>query len=204
MTRAWLEISLLKAVDARVRQRGAQVVPFRRTRMRLLGDVDGGGRLEVGRRWPDGYFSPTEFVVQAGGCCSVEGEFRFFTGSSVIVAPGAQLSLGSGYLNTGTSIACFSSITIGHDAAIGPDVYIRDSDSHAISRSSRPNTQPIRIGDHVWIGSRAMILKGVTIGDGAIVAAGAIVTKDVEPGTLVAGAPARFVRRSTWTHELAE
>jgi acetyltransferase-like isoleucine patch superfamily enzyme len=204
MIREWLEISALKAVNARARQREAQVVPFRRTKMRLLGDIDGGGRLEVGPRWPDGYFSPTELIVQHGGRCSVEGHFRCLTGSSVIVAPGAQLSLGSGYLNNGTSIVCFSSITIGHDAAIGPDVSIRDSDSHTISGSPRPATQPIRIGDHVWIGSRAMILKGVTIGDGAIVAAGAIVTKDVEPGTLVAGAPAKFVRRSTWTHELSE
>lgn len=200
----WQEISALKAANARIRQRDARVVPYRRTRMRLLGDVDGGGRLEVGRRWPDGYFSPTEFIVQAGGRCSVEGEFRFFTGSSVIVAPGAQLVLGSGYLNNGASIVCFSSVTVGHDAAIGPDVYIRDSDSHAISGSSRSHTQPIRIGDHVWIGSRATILKGVTIGDGAIVAAGAVVTKNVEPGTLVAGNPAKFVRHATWTRDPAE
>jgi acetyltransferase-like isoleucine patch superfamily enzyme len=204
MKRAWLELSVLKAVDVRIRQRGAQVVPFRRARMRLLGVVVGGGRLEVGRRWPDGYFSTTEFIVQAGGRCNVEGDFRFFTGSSVVVAPGAQLNLGSGYLSNGTSIACFASVTIGQDAAIGPEVSIRDSDSHTISGSSRPPTQPIRIGDHVWIGARATILKGVTIGDGAIVAAGAIVTKDVEPGTLVAGAPAKFVRHSTWAHDLTE
>ncbi len=200
----WQEISMLRAANARIRQRGAQVVPFRRARMRLLGQVEGGGRLEVGRRWPDGYFSPTEFIVQAGGRCGVEGEFRFFTGSSVIVAPGAQLSLGSGYLNTGASIACFSRIAIGHDVAIGPDVCIRDSDSHVVCGSSHSHTLPIAIGDHVWIGSRAMILKGVTIGDGAIVAAGAIVTKDVEAGTLVAGAPARFIRHSTWAHDLAQ
>lgn len=171
--------------------------------MRILGRVDGGGRLEVGRRWPDGYFSATELVIQAGGRCSVEGDFQLFTGSSVIVAKGAQLSLGSGYVNNRASIACFSNIAIGQDVAIGPEVHIRDSDSHAVSGSARPHTQPIAIGDHVWIGSRAMILKGVTIGDGAIVAAGAIVTKDVQPGTLVAGAPARFVRNATWTHTSA-
>ena len=64
-------------------------------------------------------------------------------------------------------------------------------------------TQPITIGDHVWVGERAMILKGVTVGDGAVIAAGAVVTRDVEPGTLVAGVPARYVRHATWTHELS-
>jgi acetyltransferase-like isoleucine patch superfamily enzyme len=85
--------------------------------------------------------------------------------------------------------------------AIGPDVFIRDSDSHLISGSDRSATEPIRIGDRVWIGARAVILKGVTIGDGAIVAAGAVVTRDVEAGTLVAGVPAKYVRHATWEHE---
>jgi acetyltransferase-like isoleucine patch superfamily enzyme len=52
----------------------------------------------------------------------------------------------------------------------------------------------VRIGDHVWIGARAAVLKGVTIGDGAIVAAGAMVTHDVPARALVAGVPARLVR----------
>jgi len=155
--------------------------------------------LDVGKRWPDGFYSRTEFIVQGSGLCSVAGEFQFYTGTKVIVAPNAHLELGSGYLNNGATISCFSRISIGRDAAIGPDVYIRDSDSHSICGSSHPNTLPITIGDHVWIGARAMILKGVEIGDGAIVGAGSVVTRDVEPGTLVAGSPAAFVRCATWT-----
>jgi acetyltransferase-like isoleucine patch superfamily enzyme len=54
---------------------------------------------------------------------------------------------------------------------------------------------PTKIGRDVWIGANAVILGGVTIGDGAVVAAGAVVTKDVDPGAVVAGVPARFVRR---------
>ena len=56
---------------------------------------------------------------------------------------------------------------------------------------------PIVIGDRVWIGSNATVLPGVTIGDGAIVAAGAVVTKDVAPNTVVAGVPARLLRPLT-------
>ena len=54
--------------------------------------------------------------------------------------------------------------------------------------------QPVHIGDHVWIGARAVVLKGVTIGDGAIVAAGAVVVDNVPPRALAAGVPARVVR----------
>ena len=55
-------------------------------------------------------------------------------------------------------------------------------------------TKPIFIGDHVWIGANSTILKGVSIGDGAIVAAGAVVTKDVKPNTIVAGCPAKEIK----------
>lgn len=54
---------------------------------------------------------------------------------------------------------------------------------------------PVRIGDGVWVGANATVLPGVTIGDGSIVAAGAVVTEDVAPNTVVAGVPARLVRK---------
>jgi len=57
-----------------------------------------------------------------------------------------------------------------------------------------PTELKVRIGDHVWIGASAIILKGVTIGDNSVVAAGAVVTKDVPANTLVVGAPAVPVR----------
>jgi len=54
---------------------------------------------------------------------------------------------------------------------------------------------PIHIGKNVWIGANASVLPGVSIGDGAIVAAGAVVTKDVEPNTIVGGVPAKMIKR---------
>ena len=53
---------------------------------------------------------------------------------------------------------------------------------------------PIHIGNHVWVGVRAIILKGVTIGDGAIIAAGSVVTRDVPANTLVGGVPAKIIK----------
>ena len=77
---------------------------------------------------------------------------------------------------------------IGENVAIAPEVIIRDSDDHQIVGSKK--TSPINIGNHVWIGTRAMILKGVSIGDNSVIAAGSIVTHDVPSNCLVAGVPA--------------
>jgi acetyltransferase-like isoleucine patch superfamily enzyme len=96
------------------------------------------------------------------------------------------------YLNRRTEIVARREIVIGSDCAISWDVLITDSDEHWQEHVEM--VQPVRIGNHVWIGARAMVLRGVTIGDGAIVGAGAVVTRDVPPRTLVAGVPARVIR----------
>jgi tetrahydrodipicolinate N-succinyltransferase len=57
-----------------------------------------------------------------------------------------------------------------------------------------PSAEPVRIGDHVMLGANCVILEGVTVGDGAVVAAGAVVTKDVPENVVVAGAPARVIK----------
>lgn len=69
-----------------------------------------------------------------------------------------------------------------------------DTDYHCIEGSVA--TKPTIIGDHVWIGNKAVILKGVTIGQGAVVAAGAVVSRDVPAHTLVAGVPAKPIKRN--------
>jgi len=90
-------------------------------------------------------------------------------------------------------------ITFGDNVLIAPKVIIWGRD-HCYKRDQLMNKQPynrkpIKIGNDVWIGACAIVLKGVTIGDGAIVAAGAVVTKDVEPYTIVAGNPAKMIKR---------
>lgn len=122
------------------------------------------------------------------------GNFVFSGGSRLGVMKNAKLEIGSGYCNYGTKIYCFNSIKIGNNVAIAEDVIIRDSDNHTIDGA--PNTSPIVIGDNVWIGMGAKILKGVTIGNGSVVAAGAIVTKDVCENTIVAGIPARPIKEN--------
>ena len=120
-------------------------------------------------------------------------EFRAYSGVYISVADDAILNLGKGFINNNVKISCFEKITIGDDVKISEDVLIRDSDNHMIIRPGYIKTAPINIGNHVWIGARAMILKGVTIGDGSVIAAGVIVTKNVPPNSLVGGAPARII-----------
>lgn len=114
-------------------------------------------------------------------------------GSDIRVFEGATLTIGEVFAMPRTQIRCKKEITIGNNVAIAREVLIMDSDAHPTS--DRDMDRPVRIGDHVWIGSRATILKGVNIGDGAIVAAGSLVTKDVPPRTMVAGVPARIIKR---------
>ena len=131
--------------------------------------------------------------------------FDVYAGSRINVNSGAKLSLGSGYMNYDCVIDCFSSIAIGRGVVISERVVIRDSDNHAITSTvnevmgetkgdEKPTVAPIVIQDHVWLGMNAIVLKGVTIGEGAIVAAGSVVTKDVPSHCLVAGVPAKVVK----------
>lgn len=91
-------------------------------------------------------------------------------------------------------------VTIGKDVMMGPEVIVYTS-SHAHSRIDIPmmeqgfeEPKPVTIGNDVWIGRRAMIMPGVTIGDGCIIAAGAVVTRSTPPYTMVAGVPAKVVK----------
>lgn len=90
--------------------------------------------------------------------------------------------------------------TIGSDVMMGPDVQIWTR-NHKYDRTDVPMrlqgaapVQPVTIGNDVWIGSRVMILPGVTIGDGAVIGACAVVTKDVPPFSIVGGNPAKVIR----------
>ena len=91
-------------------------------------------------------------------------------------------------------------ITIGKDVMMGPEVIVYTS-SHAHSRTDISmmkqgfeEPRPVTIGNDVWIGRRAMIMPGVAIGDGCIIAAGAVVTRSTPPYTIIAGVPAKVVK----------
>lgn len=110
-----------------------------------------------------------------------------------------RMTVGRGtFIGYGSMFDTFAPIAIGRDCAIAMQTTFVTS-THQLAgpakRAGAIETRPIVVGDGVWIGARSTILPGVTIGDGAVVAAGAVVTRDCEPNTLYAGVPARAVRR---------
>lgn len=136
-------------------------------------------------------------VVEFGHLCKISrGVFLSANGRSP-EAP-AELRIGAQTRIWDFSrIAARTSITIGANCAISWNCTILDSDMHSISYDGQhweDDTAPIAIADDVWIGCNAVILKNVTIGRGAVVAAGSVVTRDVPPHTLVAGVPAKPIR----------
>lgn len=129
----------------------------------------------------------------------VKGDFSVYYGGDIICFKDSKLEIGSGFCNSNVKIRCSKEITIGDNVAISHDVTIMDSDAHVIDYPEYKVTKPIHIKDNVWIGTRAIILKGVTIGKGSIVSAGAVVTKDVPEKCIVAGVPAKVIRENiTW------
>jgi acetyltransferase-like isoleucine patch superfamily enzyme len=114
---------------------------------------------------------------------NVEQTSRITLGSYCIILPGARL-------------AAASSITAGNNCMFAGNCYLTDADWHDLyDRTSAPGqTEPITLGDNVWIGDSALVCKGVSLGDNCIVGAGAVVTRDVPANTIVAGNPARPVK----------
>jgi acetyltransferase-like isoleucine patch superfamily enzyme len=134
---------------------------------------------------------PLPRVINRGGEIATEN-CQLYAGVRIEVGKGAELRIGNGtYLNRNTLIVCNRAVSIGRDCAIAWDVVIMDSDGgHEVPGRPNPD-KPVVIGDRVWIGCRSLLLKGVTIGDDCIIAAGSVVTKDVPARAIVGGVPAR-------------
>jgi acetyltransferase-like isoleucine patch superfamily enzyme len=129
---------------------------------------------------------------------SVAGNLFIGPGVRIDLGVNSSLSFGGGTeLANDVTVICKQEMVFGKNNIVAAGTIIRDTDGHAIHYDGSINpemTKRIVIGDHVWIGNKALILKGVTIGEGAVIAAGAVVTKDVPPFSLAAGNPARIIR----------
>jgi acetyltransferase-like isoleucine patch superfamily enzyme len=120
--------------------------------------------------------------------------------------PEAIIQIGNRVVLNGTRFGCYRRIEVGDDCLLA-DARIADSDFHDVDPKgkhrwqTRGEASPVTIGPNVWVCSAALVLKGVRIGADAVVAAAAVVTHDVSPGSVVAGNPARVVREVSAQHE---
>lgn len=119
---------------------------------------------------------------------------------NIYVRQGGKLLLESGSGYSGVSIVCWNMVTIGKECGFGGNVSIWDTDFHGIAAEDRVNmdavkTEPVIIGNNVWVGANCMLLKGTVIGDKSIIGAGSVVNKKIPPDEIWAGNPARFIRK---------
>ena len=147
------------------------------------------------------------------GCRLEVGSMSMLDCSIILERAASAVCIGDrSFIGGGRTVLDVSkSVAIGNDVLVGFDVLIMDHDAHSLFFEERKedvlewlqgrknwqcvSSQPVEICDKVWVGSRVTILKGVTIGEGAVIGASSVVTSSVEPWTLVAGNPARMIRR---------
>ena len=108
---------------------------------------------------------------------------------------GAEICIGDNvFINQGVRISSQKKIVINDNCLIGDDCIIYDTDWHSIGNAPLKKEQ-VTINKNVWIGARCILLKGVEIGESAIIGAGSVVTKDVPPNCIAAGNPSRVIRK---------
>lgn len=158
--------------------------------------VDSDARFDVPGRFLIGYDPMSEdnlLRVENGGALTVRGPqtIALKSGSRVNV-DGGDLEIGDATFTGRCEIHCLDRVTIGDGCGIGDRVVIRDGHPHTsfVDGASVPATAPVTVEDDVAIPGHAILKQGTTIGEGAIIATGSVVTRDVPPGTLVAGTPA--------------
>jgi acetyltransferase-like isoleucine patch superfamily enzyme len=142
--------------------------------------IEGNGNIEIG---------DNVFIGNKGAwfvSTNVMGKSKLIVGNNTVI-------------NYKVQIDVESCVKIGNNCLIAGESKITDNNNHGIHYKNRDMTaedvSPITIDDHAWIGMNSIILKGVTIGKGAVVAAGSVVTKDVPEMTLVGGNPAKVIKK---------
>ena len=143
-------------------------------------------------------------IWQVAGTVVFEGDATIGHGCKISVEGGGFLRFGKKFACTAeSSIAAIKSIVFGENCLLSWDILIMDTDWHKILNADHTiinPPQPVTIGNHVWIGCRTTILKGVTIADNSVIAAGSIVTKSVSlPNTISGGMPCKTIKKEiTW------
>ena len=174
--------------------------------MRLVTKLDSAWHVLLGRwylrrctrvgRLPRVYGRPR---ITNFGEIVIGDKFRFFSTtvtSEMVAYAGGRLEIGSGvFINYGASLSAHQLVRIGDGCQMGSYACLMDNDYHSVEDREKPGeSRPIVLGRNVWLGVRVIVLKGVTIGDNAVIGAGGVVTRDIPANCMAAGVPARVIR----------
>lgn len=140
-------------------------------------------------------------LLRDGAKLTINGRVNVASRATLQVQKDAKLAMGRAYINHEAAIIIGGDCTIGDGILISRCVKIFDSDFHKVLDENGNQTnipKPMKIGDHVWIGLGASILRGSQIGDGAVISAGAVVMGKIKAGTCAIGNPARSFSKIIW------
>ena len=160
--------------------------------------IASGGRLEVGAGFATERQRGNHVRIYPGGTVRLgpDAWLRTELGENRITAfEGATIEVGPGALLNGALLHAKSAIRIGAEVRMAFGVRVLDADLHDLDCETPERVAPVEIGDRVWLGADVLVLRGVTIGDDVVVAAGSVVTRDLPPNCLAIGTPAKPVRR---------
>lgn len=154
-------------------------------------------RLKIGSNYSRLCTGKSTVHIRKDAELHIDGDVGLGFGVNLIVNDFAKISIGDNtYFAGDCKIYASEEIRVGSDCAIAWGLTLIDTDFHSvkIDNKERKNSAPIKIGNHVWIGANCSILKGVTIGEHSVIAAGSIITSDIPPGSVAAGNPAKVIK----------
>ena len=197
-----LGFNLIKSKYKKIKNKVKILARLRKSKIRIIGDNN---ILSIHK---NSFIKKSSFLIDnnkifIGNNCCIKNLDIDMKNNNSIIKIGAKTTIERARI---TSFEPYK-IEIGKDCMFSSDIIIMNTDVHRIydvdTRLKTNEGKEISIGNHVWLGIRTIILKGVTIGDNSIVAAGSIVTKDVKANTIVSGTPAKQIKENkNWTREL--
>ncbi len=180
---------------------GKSILRGPRVLIRGVNKIETGGLVKIGIGYIGFMHKYDRTYLNVNGRLVFKRKFSIGKGCRFDIGDNALAEFGEGYVSANTTFVIMHGLTVGDGCAISWGCQLLDDDFHKISYASkRQKANPIRIGNHVWIGSNVTLLKGSVIPDGCVVGSGSVVARAFEtPNTLIAGNPARVVKENiTW------
>lgn len=177
---------------------GRNIIANNKVIIKGLNNIHTAGMLEIGMSYVGFLHKYDTTFLNIQGDCKFQDNFSIGKGCRFDIGNGATVVFGSGYITAMSTFIIMHRMTIGNGCAISWGCQFLDEDFHSITYDGKKEKNPsIEIGDHVWVGSNVIVLKGTRIPDGCVVASGSVVSSAFEKSNcLIAGNPAKVIKEN--------